>query len=101
VRAFGTITVGDRLWRMRSSGLIILRISTRLTCPERRHSGRRRITTRLWIGDLAYEPAGICVWACGKVGIESQQDELLQSAMDELNRLIKEKLEYLKGFVNE
>jgi hypothetical protein len=30
-----------------------------------------------------------------------QQDELLQSAMDELNRLIKEKLEYLKGFVNE
>ena len=56
---------------------------------------------RVWIGDLAYEPAGICVWACGKVGIESQQDELLQSAMDELNRLIKEKLEYLKGFVNE
>ena len=63
--------------------------------------GTEEFCYRIWVGDLNYEPAGICVWACGKVGIESQQDELLQSAMDELNRLIKEKLEYLKGFVNE
>lgn len=51
--------------------------------------GRRNSAIGFWIGDLNYEPAGICVWACGKVGTESQQDELLQSAMDELNRLIK------------
>lgn len=27
--------------------------------------GTEEFCYRVWIGDLNYEPAGICIWACG------------------------------------
>lgn len=62
-------------------------------------AGTSKFRFRVWVGDSDWDPAGICVWACSPYG--DNKEELLQSAVDLLNRLIKEKLEFLKGFVNE
>lgn len=60
---------------------------------------RSKFRFRVWIGDSDWDPAGICVWACSPYG--DNKEKLLQSAVDLLNRLITEKLEFLKGVVNE